>query len=109
MSFVPETFDIDPRLPLLDQRVPRAGPYKWPLPVLVRLRAIVIEANELGVKTNQAEVLAAMVCGPPLSSRQLKSRVETYRVATVGAATRAQSEDPTISLEARNAGRPRGT
>jgi hypothetical protein len=103
------TFKLDPQQHLSDPNVPRAGPYRWPLPVLARLRAIVTEVNRLGARTNQAEVLAAIVCGPPPDAAELKSRVEAYRVATVGGIMNAPDANDVVRVEARGAGRPSGS
>ena len=100
---------LDPRKHLGDPAVPRAGPYKWPLPVLLRLRAIVGEVNRLGARTNQAEVLAAIVCGPATDAGELKTRVEAYRIATVGDTLNASGPHKALRVPAPSAGRPRGT
>ncbi len=103
------TFKLDPARHLGDPAVPRAGPYRWPLPVLLRLRAIVAEVNRLGARTSQAEILAAIVCGPATDPGELKRRVEAYRTATVGETLDASASDGHLRVQAPGAGRPPGT
>ena len=86
----------------------RAGPYRWPVPLMARLRELVALANEAGARTNQGELLAALLLTSPTEASDLKTRVELLRTATSRRAF--VSAPPALSsadVPRPSAGRPR--
>ena len=94
---------------LTDEAVPRCGPYKWPLPLLARLRALVHLANEAGARTNQTELLAALLLAATTDPDELKAQVETFRTSAVRQALVQDVPRQQLGFEARGPGRPRQT
>jgi hypothetical protein len=89
--------------------VPRHGPNRWPLPVVDRVRGLVAIANEEGARTNQAELVAALICGLNPTGTVLKAWVEEYRLMPVRKTLLQPSRARTKVFVASGAGRPRGT
>lgn len=90
-----------------DGLVPRHGPYKWPLPVLERVRGLVETANQEGVRTGQAELIAAILCALEPDTADLAAQVRDYRVMPVRRTLPTGSV--TQLFTAAGAGRPRGS
>lgn len=85
----------------------RAGPYRWPIALMERLRELVVLANREGARTNQSELLAALLLTSPTAGLELKGRIEQYRTATTKDAL--LSDPPpgqAVSISRPTAGRP---
>lgn len=92
---------------LTDESVPRSGPYKWPLPLLARLRELVERANRAGARTTQSELLAALLLTASAEPAELKRLVDALRTSLVREALIEDVKTKHLEFEARGPGRPR--